>query len=54
MGIETIAERVESRQVIEKLSDLGVRFAQGFYIARPTSVKTFEPWSDESVSTRLA
>ena len=54
MGIETIAERVESKQVIEKLSELGVRFAQGFYIARPTSVQTFEPWSDESTSTRMA
>jgi diguanylate cyclase (GGDEF)-like protein/PAS domain S-box-containing protein len=54
MGIETIAERVESKQVIDKLSQLGVRFAQGYYIARPTSVQTFEPWADESVSTRRA
>jgi diguanylate cyclase (GGDEF)-like protein/PAS domain S-box-containing protein len=54
MGIETIAERVESKQVIDKLSELGVRYAQGFYIARPTSVQTFEPWSDESSSTQLA
>ena len=54
MGIETIAERVESKQVIDKLSELGVRYAQGFYIARPTSVQTFEPWSEESSSTQLA
>ncbi|HET6630856.1 MAG TPA: EAL domain-containing protein [Woeseiaceae bacterium] len=41
MGIETIAERVETRQVLDKLGDLGVAFAQGYFIARPTSVQVF-------------
>jgi diguanylate cyclase (GGDEF)-like protein/PAS domain S-box-containing protein len=45
MGIETIAERVETRQVLEKLGALGVEFAQGYYIARPSSVASFEPWN---------
>jgi diguanylate cyclase (GGDEF)-like protein/PAS domain S-box-containing protein len=45
MGIETIAERVETRQVLEKLGALGIEFAQGYYIARPSSVRSFEPWS---------
>ena len=45
MGIETIAERVETKQVLDKLGALGVEFAQGYYIARPSSVATFEPWS---------
>jgi Amt family ammonium transporter len=45
MGIETIAERVETRQVLEKLGSLGVEFAQGYYIARPASVQSFEPWN---------
>ena len=45
MGIETIAERVETKQVLEKLGAIGIEFAQGFYIARPTSVRSFEPWS---------
>ena len=44
MGIETIAERVETQQVLEKLGALGVEFAQGYYIARPASVRSFEPW----------
>ncbi len=48
MGIETIAERVESREVLEKLADIGVEFAQGFYVARPTSVQSFEPWGSDS------
>jgi len=47
MGIETIAERVETKQVLDKLGALGVEFAQGYYIARPASVTTFEPGQDE-------
>lgn len=54
MGIETIAERVESKEVLDKLSELGIEFAQGYYIARPTSVQTFEPWADRSMSSQLA
>jgi len=54
MGIETIAERVETREVLDKLSELGVEFAQGYYIARPTSVQTFEPWADKEASSQLA
>jgi diguanylate cyclase (GGDEF)-like protein/PAS domain S-box-containing protein len=54
MGIETIAERVETKQVLDKLSELGVQFAQGYYIARPTSVQTFEPWSDSEHTQQLA
>ena len=44
MGIQTIAERVETRQVLEKLGALGIGFAQGYYIARPASIRSFEPW----------
>ena len=54
MGIATIAERVETREVLEKLSELGVEFAQGYYIARPTSVQTFEPWGEHDRISRLA
>jgi Amt family ammonium transporter len=54
MGIETIAERVETKQVLEKLGALGVEFAQGYYIARPASVRSFEPWGDHRFSARRA
>ena len=47
MGIETIAERVETKQVLDKLGDLGIEFAQGYYIARPASVQSFEPWGQK-------
>lgn len=47
MGIETIAERVESLEVLEKLGELGVAYAQGYFIARPESVESFTPWREE-------
>ncbi len=50
MGIETIAERVETKQVLEKLGSLGIEYAQGYYIARPTSVASFEPWGNNRFS----
>jgi diguanylate cyclase (GGDEF)-like protein/PAS domain S-box-containing protein len=54
MGIETIAERVETKQVLEKLGALGIEFAQGYYIARPTSVQSFEPWGSNRFSQQRA
>jgi diguanylate cyclase (GGDEF)-like protein len=41
MGIQTIAERVESPEVLAELGRLGVGFAQGFYIAKPRSTREF-------------
>jgi diguanylate cyclase (GGDEF)-like protein/PAS domain S-box-containing protein len=41
MGIHTIAERVESAEVLAELGHLGISFAQGFHIAEPRSVAGF-------------
>jgi diguanylate cyclase (GGDEF)-like protein/PAS domain S-box-containing protein len=41
MGIQTIAERVESPEVLAELGRLGIGFAQGFYIAKPRSTAEF-------------
>ena len=41
MGIHTIAERVESQEVLTELARLGIGFAQGFHIAEPRSISTF-------------
>jgi EAL domain-containing protein (putative c-di-GMP-specific phosphodiesterase class I) len=35
MGIETIAECVENRQTMELLKEIGVDYAQGYWITRP-------------------
>ncbi len=41
MGIQTIAERVESAEVLAELGRLGIGFAQGFHIAEPRSTSGF-------------
>jgi EAL domain-containing protein (putative c-di-GMP-specific phosphodiesterase class I) len=41
MGIQTIAERVESAEVLTELGRLGIGYAQGFHIAEPRSTKEF-------------
>lgn len=40
MGIKTIAERVESVQVLQTLASIGVEYAQGYLIAEPRSVQS--------------
>jgi diguanylate cyclase (GGDEF)-like protein/PAS domain S-box-containing protein len=41
MGIQTIAERVESADVLLELGRLGVGYAQGFHIAEPKPASEF-------------
>jgi diguanylate cyclase (GGDEF)-like protein/PAS domain S-box-containing protein len=41
MGIQTIAEKVESPEVLAELGRLGIGFAQGFYIAKPRPTSEF-------------
>ena len=41
MGIKTIAERVESVEVLNELARLGIGFAQGYHIAEPRSTGLF-------------
>jgi diguanylate cyclase (GGDEF)-like protein/PAS domain S-box-containing protein len=38
MGIQTIAERVESGEVLQRLAEIGVGYAQGYHIAVPRPV----------------
>ncbi len=38
MGIKTIAEYAESEEIIQLLSDIGVDYAQGYAISRPTEL----------------
>jgi len=43
-----------TKQVLEKLGALGIEYAQGYYIARPTSVQSFEPWGTNRFSEQRA
>jgi len=42
MGIRTIAERVDSAEVLARLADIGIQYAQGHYIGAPQSVDVLD------------
>jgi len=42
MGIRTIAEHVESREVLDTLVSIGVEYAQGFFVAKPAPICEFD------------
>jgi len=42
MGIRTIAERVDSADVLARLADIGIQYAQGNYISAPQPVDLLE------------
>jgi len=42
MGIRTIAERVDSAEVLARLAEIGIEYAQGHYVGAPQSVDTLE------------
>jgi diguanylate cyclase (GGDEF)-like protein/PAS domain S-box-containing protein len=42
LGIATIAERVESAAALERLTQLGIDFAQGYHLARPEPLAAIE------------
>ena len=52
LGIATIAEYVHSRQILECVKELGIDFAQGFYIGKPKDTPTtvLEPSIDVSIA----
>jgi EAL domain-containing protein (putative c-di-GMP-specific phosphodiesterase class I) len=39
MGIRTIAEKIDSADVLARLAEIGVQYAQGNYIAPPRPVE---------------
>ncbi len=41
MGIQTIAECVETAEVLAELARLGVEYAQGFHVAEPRPLDAF-------------
>jgi EAL domain-containing protein (putative c-di-GMP-specific phosphodiesterase class I) len=45
LGIHTIAERVESAEVLASLRELGVDYVQGFYLGRPEPLPGVRPIS---------
>lgn len=44
LGIESIAEGVETRQQLDWLNSEHCEYVQGFFLARPQSTASIEPW----------
>jgi EAL domain-containing protein (putative c-di-GMP-specific phosphodiesterase class I) len=44
LNVKTVAEGIESEEILAKLKDLGCDMAQGYYISRPLSEEDFSAW----------
>jgi EAL domain-containing protein (putative c-di-GMP-specific phosphodiesterase class I) len=44
MGMETVAEFVESKEIMVELGKMGVDFAQGYGVARPSPLFDFSAY----------
>jgi EAL domain-containing protein (putative c-di-GMP-specific phosphodiesterase class I) len=44
MNIRTVAEFVESEGIFYKIKDLGVDYAQGYWIEKPQPLETLTQW----------
>ena len=45
LGLRTIAEFVENAEILERLREFGVDFAQGYHIGKPAPVEELAPVS---------
>ncbi|GEM_PF-1085501 len=54
MGMKTIAEYVEDDEILEALREIGVDYAQGFGIQRPTELSEFMPMEELVLSAKQA
>ena len=46
MGIGSVAEFVESKEIMVELGKIGVDYAQGYGVAKPQALKDFIPYRD--------
>lgn len=44
MGMQTVAEFVESKEIMVELGKMGVDYAQGYGVAKPMSLREFQPF----------
>jgi EAL domain-containing protein (putative c-di-GMP-specific phosphodiesterase class I) len=43
LGMKTIAESVENAEALARITELGIDFAQGYYVAEPEALGGEEP-----------
>jgi diguanylate cyclase (GGDEF)-like protein/PAS domain S-box-containing protein len=44
LGLDVVAEGVETREIWDKLQELGCQTAQGYYLSRPISAESLTEW----------
>jgi diguanylate cyclase (GGDEF)-like protein len=54
LGLDLIAEGVETADTLTNLTRLGATFAQGYYLSRPLPAAILEPWLDNYAQQALA
>ncbi|MBV8527799.1 MAG: EAL domain-containing protein, partial [Candidatus Dormibacteraeota bacterium] len=54
LGVEVVAEGVETAEVMERLADMGCDLAQGYLIARPMPLPDVFSWDSARRRTHLA
>jgi diguanylate cyclase (GGDEF)-like protein/PAS domain S-box-containing protein len=47
LGLEVVAEGVESKDILDRLYELGCTAAQGYYLSRPVPAPALRIWLDE-------
>jgi len=51
MGLKTVAEFVETEEVVKALASIGVDYAQGYYIAKPCSIdEALAPFNSQAAN----
>ncbi len=51
MGMQTVAEFVESKEIMIELGKIGVDYAQGYGVAKPADINAFSPLTISSTKT---
>jgi diguanylate cyclase (GGDEF)-like protein/PAS domain S-box-containing protein len=54
LGLSVVAEGVESEALLQRLSEMGCDWAQGYHIARPLAPEQLQEWIDNSAWMRVA
>ncbi len=48
LGLQVVAEGVETQETLARLADMGCDVAQGYYLSRPLPIEALERWLGES------
>ncbi len=52
LGLEVVAEGVESEDVLEQLAALGCTYVQGYHLSRPLPAAALRAWCEARAATR--